>query len=406
MADEIAAETRPTGRRDWRWALGLLGKTFITMGLLILAFVAYQLWGTGLEFRASQDALGDDFAEAVAAASNTSPGATAPTESLPGNTSPDTTTIAGSIPAGSIPAESIPAGSVAATTTSLAAVNPVASSRPRAGSVVAALEMPTITGRTLYIVSGVRTSDLKRGIGHFPDTALPGELGNAALAGHRTTYGAPFENLDRLEPGDPIIVETTLGERFVYRVESSEIVRPDQVEVLSQVDDGTARLTLTTCHPKRSTAKRLVVYTRLDVSESSPPRQRGTGQPVVTQPVVTQPAVTQPAVTQPGTTQAAVTTAVPTTVSTAPGQSVNVVDPDAPTPSGGDELSRGWFHDSAAWPHILLWGALLVSIALGGRWAGKRLGRRWLGPVVAAVPFVVVLYFVFQNVNRLLPPGF
>ena len=378
MADERAAEPVPAGpaparsvsngHRDWRWALGILGKTFITMGLLILAFVAYQLWGTGIEFRASQSALGNDFAEAVAAAS------TAPSE-------PVVSTTAG-------PATSAPVTTTAPTTTP---TSPPAIARPRAGTVVASLEMPTISRRTLYIVSGVRTSDLKRGIGHFPDTALPGELGNAALAGHRTTYGAPFENLDRLEPGDPIIVQTTLGERFVYRVESSEIVRPDQVEVLSQVDDGTARLTLTTCHPKRSTAKRLVVYTRLDPSESSTPRQRGTGQsaetiPASTQPttslagtpVVTDPAVTDPAVTNPAGTQQA----------------------------GSDELSRGWFHDSGAWPQILLWGALLVSIALGARWTGRRLGRRWLGPVVAAIPFVIVLYFVFQNVNRLLPPGF
>ena len=67
--------------------------------------------------------------------------------------------------------------------------------------------------------------DLKKGPGHYPDTPLPGQLGNASIAGHRTTYGAPFFNLDQLEPGDEIIVTMITGDRFVYRVTCTEVVR-------------------------------------------------------------------------------------------------------------------------------------------------------------------------------------
>ena len=75
------------------------------------------------------------------------------------------------------------------------------------------------------------------------------------------------------------------------------------------------------------------------------------------------------------------------------------------TAKDGADLARGWFHDSSAWPQIALWGGLLVLISLGGWWVNRRTRRRWLGWVLAAAPFVVTLYFFFQNVNRLLPPG-
>ena len=92
-------------------------------------------------------------------------------------------------------------------------------------------------------------------------------------------------------------------------------------------------------------------------------------------------------------------TAAPTTDATALAGEGDVSDKDA------KDLAAGWFKDSAAWPHIILWGLLLAAIALGARVLGTRLRKRWLISLAAAAPFLVVLYFFFQNINRLLPPG-
>lgn len=89
-------------------------------------------------------------------------------------------------------------------------------------------------------------ADLKKGPGHYPGTPLPGQPGNSGIAGHRTTYGAPFSELQRLEAGDDILVTTRQGQ-FRYEVDRTVVVRPDQVEVLDPTEE--ARLTLTTCTP-------------------------------------------------------------------------------------------------------------------------------------------------------------
>ena len=100
------------------------------------------------------------------------------------------------------------------------------------------------------MVPGVTHEDLKKGPGHYPDTPLPGQLGNASIAGHRTTFGEPFYDIDKLEPGDEIIVTMTTGDQFVYSVTSSEIVGPDDYYVVTTTDPTVAELTLTSCHPK------------------------------------------------------------------------------------------------------------------------------------------------------------
>ncbi len=110
------------------------------------------------------------------------------------------------------------------------------------------------------VFEGVSRSTLKNGPGHMPWTALPGQPGNAVISGHRTTYGAPFFDLDLLEPGDEIRVQTALG-WHVYEVRSSEIVSSTDVWVTDHRDG--AWLTLTTCHPKWSAAQRLVVFAEL-----------------------------------------------------------------------------------------------------------------------------------------------
>lgn len=121
------------------------------------------------------------------------------------------------------------------------------------------------------ITEGVTRADVldPLGIGHYPDTALPGQVGNFAISGHRTTYGKPFADVSELEVGDPLIIQTE-DAWFVYRVEEWEIVQPSQVEVIAPNpyapgDAPTERMiTLTTCHPKFSAAERWVVHGSLE----------------------------------------------------------------------------------------------------------------------------------------------
>lgn len=108
-------------------------------------------------------------------------------------------------------------------------------------------------------VQGTDTSSLQKGPGHFPETLLPGEGGTVGIAGHRTTYGAPFRNADSMERGDRIVLKMPYG-TFVYRVEKTAVVDPSAVGVVRDV--GYERLVLTTCHPLYSAAQRLVVFAR------------------------------------------------------------------------------------------------------------------------------------------------
>ncbi|VAW08856.1 hypothetical protein MNBD_ACTINO02-58 [hydrothermal vent metagenome] len=110
------------------------------------------------------------------------------------------------------------------------------------------------------VVEGVTVAALKNGAGHMPGTPLPGQPGNSVIAGHRTTYGAPFSDLDLLEIGDPIEVETALGLN-IYIVREVIIVDPTDVWVTDNRDG--AWLTLTTCEPKFSARKRLIVFAEL-----------------------------------------------------------------------------------------------------------------------------------------------
>ncbi len=90
---------------------------------------------------------------------------------------------------------------------------------------------------------------------------MPGQRGTVAIAGHRTTYGAPFRKVDKLERGDRVILDMTYG-RFTYKVEKTRIVKPEQTEVERRV--GHDRLILTACHPLYSAAQRIVVFARLE----------------------------------------------------------------------------------------------------------------------------------------------
>lgn len=141
-------------------------------------------------------------------------------------------------------------------------VSLLAEAQPEIAEAFAIIRIPSLSklrdGWT--VVEGVGTAELKTGAGHMPDTPLPGMPGNAVISGHRTTYGAPFNELDELVPGDIITVETAVGVH-TYVVRKSIIVDPQDVWVTDPRPG--AWLTLTTCNPEFSSRERLVIFAEL-----------------------------------------------------------------------------------------------------------------------------------------------
>ena len=117
----------------------------------------------------------------------------------------------------------------------------------------------------LAVVDGVSVSDLQRGPGHYPGSAMPGEDGNFAVAGHRVTYGRPFFDLDEIRAGDEVRVWDRDGDHFVYEVTGTEVVGPRDSWVLDSDPQGTGEptLTLTTCNPRFSLRERLIMFAEL-----------------------------------------------------------------------------------------------------------------------------------------------
>jgi sortase A len=127
------------------------------------------------------------------------------------------------------------------------------------GSAVGRIEIPTI-GASFVVVKGTGTSELESGPGIYSETAFPGVPGTTAIAGHRTTWLAPFRHIDALRPGQPIVLEMPYA-RFTYRVIGSRVVLPTDVSVLDPV--GYSRLVLSACTPLFSASHRLIVFARL-----------------------------------------------------------------------------------------------------------------------------------------------
>ena len=218
-------------------------------------------------------------------------------------------------------------------------------------------------------------------------------------------------------------------------------MNPADYWVISNSDPNLATLTLITCTPKATSKQRLVVFAELD-----PTRSGLVGQATIPQlddpqasvlpdePPVAITAATSPPTSAPTSTAAstsaplttvggsdsaaatastlvtaAVTQTTPTTVTTAPATTLAPmpapVDGDSAGPSDGDAFSGSWFDDTAAWPHIAGWGALLSIIAIGAYLISRRTRHYSIGFLTGIVPFTVCLYFFFENVNRLLPPG-
>jgi len=203
-----------------------LGELLITAGILVALFLAYQLWVTDLFAARTQDHLHHQLVEQW----NRPP--PAPRPPAAGHARP--------------------------------AVPPVP-----LGDGVAILRVPRFgPDYAPVVVQGVSVADLRRGPGHIPGTAMPGQLGNFVVSGHRTTYGKPFNRLDELKVGDPLVVEVR-DRYYTYRVTATEVVLPNRVDVIDPVPKhpGVAPtrqlITLTTCHPKFSASHRLIVYGEL-----------------------------------------------------------------------------------------------------------------------------------------------
>jgi sortase A len=322
---------------------GVLGRVIFGAGVLILLFVAYQLWGTDLKESHSQAVLRQRF-ETELHDARTGHGTTTTTTSPPSSTtttsSPSTTTSTTS------PGDQPTVGATMAA--------------PGDGSPVGILRIPTI-GVDKVIVQGTSTSDLQQGPGHYPGTPLPGEAGNAAIAGHRTTYGAPFYNLDELAPGDSIDVTTVQGS-FTYSVTSTQVVSPSDVAVVA--DTTEPELTLTTCNPRFSASQRLVVHAVL------------TGTPAPTAPP---PRSTPSSPSSPSKS----TSRSATASGLAGGQ--------------GDWLPALWLG--------LLWAAV-VGAMFGVARRRSRRRARWAVYTVGGAVSLVALFFFFGAVSPLLPASF
>ncbi|MFP5489152.1 MAG: class E sortase, partial [Acidimicrobiia bacterium] len=267
--------------------------------------------------------------------------------------------------------------------------------------------------------------------------------GNAAIAGHRTTYGAPFFDVDQLTAGDELIVTTITGDQYVYAVTGVEIVSASDYWVVTTRDPNVAELTLTSCHPKYTARDRIVVHSVLvperssnvgvasfyEVDDDVEVEAIPGDDPTVTEPTTPDPAATTTAppvttvldedqivatvdpnagndLTGGGEEPAPVDTTVPTTVpETVPTTMLETTGPDEVDAEQFDAFSQGWFDDDEAWPQIALWGFALTIISLLAYQVSKRTRHDSIGFAVGILPFLFSLYFFFQNVNRLLPPG-
>lgn len=212
--------------------LRVVGKLLISLGVGVLLFVVWTLYGTGIYTARQQNQLAEEFDRLPAFERTTPEGDPVPPGPPPGYD-------------------------------------------PAPGAPVFRMHLPSIEDKAMMVVEGVGTDELKLGPGHYPscrpgferplctpyDEVFPGEDGRVIVSGHRTTYGQPFWALDEMETGDPIHVETRWGE-FTYRVTDKEIVPEDSRAIVVKSDK--AELVLTTCNPKYSAAERLIVYAELE----------------------------------------------------------------------------------------------------------------------------------------------
>ncbi|MFE9694651.1 class E sortase [Micromonospora sp. NPDC005806] len=213
--------TRPTVGSRLRTGVRLTGEVLITFGLVVLLFAGYEIWGKTVIVDAHQNDLNSQLAQEW------------------GGTDPTVAPTGGPTPKPTPPAE---------------------------GKPVAGLYIPKLD-KHWVVVEGVTPDDIRYAPGHYPRSAMPGEVGNFAVAGHRIR--ATFWRLDELNPGDDIVVESQ-SQWFIYKVYQQRIVKPTQVEVVAPVPGEPGAkpieklLTLTTCNPKFDNYQRLIIHARLD----------------------------------------------------------------------------------------------------------------------------------------------
>jgi sortase A len=220
--------------------VGVVGELMITAGVLLGGFVVWQLWWTDVEGDRAQarvvEQLDWEPAPVPAAADEPATGAAPPAVAVPQTGEPP------------VPAE------------------------PAHATTFATMVVPRWDGEPERPISqGVDRATVldTLGVGHYPGTAMPGAVGNFALAAHRTTYGKPFNRVEELVGGDPVVVRTA-DTWYVYRVTGARVVLPSDVSVIAPDPANptaapTARtMTMTTCHPMFSARERYVVHALLD----------------------------------------------------------------------------------------------------------------------------------------------
>lgn len=260
----VRARSKKLVVRAMRW----VGWSFVWVGLFLIGFVLHQLFVTDLLADRAQRGLESDL---IAQASPDAE--VVPFDRDTGEVGAPLGTVAG---VGSLPEED---GGVAApgvgdpsTTPSDFSVAPgdnvlLREPAPDRGEPLGRLRIPDI-GLSWVVVEGVAFRDLRSGAGHMPDTPIPGQPGNAVISGHRTTWGAPFNELDELEPGDRIFWDSAVIGTHTYVVREVIIVEPTALWVTDPRDD--AWLTLTTCHPEFSAAERLIVFAEMVDGPNAP----------------------------------------------------------------------------------------------------------------------------------------
>lgn len=287
----------PGDARRWN-VLGAIGRVAVTLALLTGLFIVDRAWATGVTYESAQRHLHRQFESTLAE----------------------------------------PAGPAA-----------VRASVPPPADAVARIQIPAI-GVDQIVLEGVDLGTLARGPGHYPGSALPGQPGNTALAGHRTTHGAPFGRIDELDAGDAVITTTSAG-RFVYRVTEQRVVRPDALAVIGSTPDS--RLTLTTCNPEFSARERLVVIAGREGTPPASPREYDEiGRAVLASTTAPQPVET-------------------------------------PGPAQAD--------------HRLAAATAIAAVCGAAWWVGWRKRPGVLTWVAGAAPFALALHFFFDRVERVLP---
>jgi len=434
--------------------LGAIGRGLISAGVIVLLFVAYQLWGTGLQTSAAQNGLEDDFAERTGLEETASD---AESMAAAARANQDAITTAATVQAEE--GEGFEPGNIIdGDFDETERQQFQAALYPAEGEPLARIVMPDINVDWI-VVEGVSVEDLRKGPGHYMSTANPGQAGNAAIAGHRTTYGAPFHRIDELEPGDPIFIATAQG-HFEYRVIGYDetrrrggdlgyfIVDPSETQVLDQGDENI--LTLTACHPKYSARQRIIVQAEL-VGEPAAtiPRDQASNLGAVTLDSGASDELAAGDDTIPGEETDGFGTDDPTLAADSPtevdesqadsdtsetadaGADLASTDPSGDTAETADlaeqttadatgddadtDLSatlvdesdegfgEGLNGDPTKVKPAIMWGLAGTSIWTAAWYVGKQFERKWTMYAIGLIPFALVLWSTFVNVDQALP---